>query len=151
MDHPEVVTSLQNKFESNSALIHHMKHHHRDDHVNKDALDKNKHDSDALEVSDKYDSSDIDSSICSICNKNCKTKTQVCEHFGKDHMENINNKKEQQVSKILTPEAKKSIIENCNEEITWTSDMWINYWIGLKHSSSKLSAMTVTANSKICV
>ena len=93
MDHPEVVTSLQNKFESNSALIHHMKQHLKDDHVNKDALDKNKHDSDALEVSDKYDSSDIDSSICSICNKNCKTKTQVCEHFGKDHMENINNKK----------------------------------------------------------
>ena len=46
----------------------------------------------------------------------------MCEHFGKDHMENIDNKKEQQVSEVLTPEAKKSILENCNEDLTWTSE-----------------------------
>ena len=37
-------------------------------------------------------------------------------------MENIDNKKEQQVSEILTPEAKKRIIENCNEDIMLTSE-----------------------------
>ena len=43
----------ENLFESNSTLIHHMKQHHKADHVTKDALDKKKHDSDTLEVSDK--------------------------------------------------------------------------------------------------
>ena len=41
-----------------------------------------------IETSEKYDLSGIDSSMCPICGKNCQTKTKVCEHFEKDHMEN---------------------------------------------------------------
>ena len=52
-----------------------------------------KHDSYSLEVSEKFDLSGIDCSICPICNKKCKTKIQVCEHSVKDQMKNIDNKK----------------------------------------------------------
>ena len=34
-----------------------------------------------------------ESITCPIGSKSCKTKTEVCEHFTRDHMENINNDK----------------------------------------------------------
>ena len=75
-----------------------------------------------IETSEKYDLSGIDSSMCPICGKNCQTKTKVCEHFEKDHMENKEGYKNQSLSDILTLEAKKSLTENCDEDIEWTNE-----------------------------
>ena len=49
----------------------------------------------------------IRSIICLIGRKNCKTKTEVCEHLTRDHMENINDDEVQPLSIILTPTEKK--------------------------------------------
>ena len=60
----------------------------------------------------KYDFSYIESSTSPICNKNSGTKTEVCENFQKEYMENIDNNKDQTLSVLLTPEAMKSFIEH---------------------------------------
>ena len=44
---------------------------------------------------EKYDVSDVLSSVCTICNKKCNTKTEVCKHFESDHMESIDDCKDQ--------------------------------------------------------
>ena len=69
----------------------------------------------------EFDLSGIVNSICPICNKNCATKTKVCEHFQEEHIENISNEKDQPLSELLTPAAKKSLQDNDIEDIVWNN------------------------------
>ena len=57
---------------------------------------------------EQFDLSDIVSNICPICNKNFKNKMEVCEHFKMEHMGHFDGDKDQTLSVLLTPQAKKT-------------------------------------------
>ena len=99
-----------------------MKIDYQDECVNKTKLnkDKEKFNASIPKVSDKFDLSGIVNSICHICNKICETKTEVCEYLKEEHIENIDNDRNQPLSVLLNLAAKKSFKENYNEDIIWT-------------------------------
>ena len=75
-----------------------------------------------VKITEKYAMSDIVNSIRPICSKNCNTNTQVYVLVEKDHMESIDDYKDQSLSMILTPAAKKNLQENSEEDMLWTNE-----------------------------